>query len=607
MILDEANAVNNKKAAKGTIQFLKSDFTDPHIQQAIKIIAQARGVSEGQVQAHIAEGVKELAQYAAQAPLLYETMLENAVESETFKLFWETEAEIQTAPKFSVMMFNKLMRYITVERDEFFPLRSYIDRRRLQTPIINFNEHPHNAKGQITTAAATPSAKFIFNRPFMQKLMDYAHIKGVKGKGKKWESNGGEIPDEYVYIEFLIMHEFMHYSRDDFYYQKIIPGANPKIINWVGDFRTNYFLVKNGFEQLPIGLFCDNINYDRQKEYIDMYRLVESEMKKLKQDQDKGGEKLDDYGDDHEPGQEEGKNSDPSQTEGTTQEGAQDHDKQVEEEAAKKKDASKDDLKKADKNKQGEGKPGEKSNEPGTGKGAGSEVDYSSVMPTFNWKALIARFIKSARNMTQETYSRPSRRSLSGMEIIRQRGAGAVKPAERPLDYVDLSLMFILDCSGSMMSDLPKVYSNVNALLRQPVFARSEVYVMKFSGDVELYKGVFAKNKARKLTLADIAGKKKMGGPQYNLTMTQVFLKGEGGGTMFTAANRAAAESILKKGYNALMITDTDITYGENKDNILMLLKAYPKQVFLIFNNRESYIQWRQVTGWATANITYLT
>jgi len=47
------------------------------------------------------------------------------------------------------------------------------------------------------------------------------------------------------------------------------------------DFRSNYMLVKNGYDQLPIGLFSDHINYDRQGRYDAMVKLVHDEMKKL--------------------------------------------------------------------------------------------------------------------------------------------------------------------------------------------------------------------------------------------------------------------------------------------------------------------------------------
>jgi hypothetical protein len=113
--------------------------------------------------------------------------------------------------------------------------------------------------------------------------LDWAFLKGIKPKQIKYQNNGGKIPPEYAYIEFLLMHEYLHYSEADFYYHRIIPKANSKIINYVGDFRSNYLLVKSGYEQLPMGLFNDKINYDRQKTYREMYDVVKGEFDKMKE------------------------------------------------------------------------------------------------------------------------------------------------------------------------------------------------------------------------------------------------------------------------------------------------------------------------------------
>jgi hypothetical protein len=186
------------------------------------------------------------------------------------------------------------------ENDELWPLQGFIDKRRLnpnwlfvpqsvqtglhpshKTPAQPGDESTPSHYRNVDTAAASPSGDFIFSVHFCQKLLDYAHLKELKPMGKKYVSNGGDIPDEYAYIEFLIMHEAFHYAHEDFYYQDIIPDAKNKIINWVGDFRSNYLLVKSGYAQLPMGLYSDEINYDRQKTYRQMYDKVHEEMKKM--------------------------------------------------------------------------------------------------------------------------------------------------------------------------------------------------------------------------------------------------------------------------------------------------------------------------------------
>jgi hypothetical protein len=73
----------------------------------------------------------------------------------------------------------------------------------------------------------------------------------------------------------------MHFAYGDFNYSKQLPQFNHKVHNWASDFRSNYDLVKNNFAQLPIGLFSDHINSDRQGSYTDMAQLVHDELKKL--------------------------------------------------------------------------------------------------------------------------------------------------------------------------------------------------------------------------------------------------------------------------------------------------------------------------------------
>ena len=77
----------------------------------------------------------------------------------------------------------------------------------------------------INTAAATPKGEFLFNKKFMQELMDFAMVEGLHPKGKKYVSNGGNIPDCYAYIEFLIIHELLH---------ALFPQASEEVVEQAG-------------------------------------------------------------------------------------------------------------------------------------------------------------------------------------------------------------------------------------------------------------------------------------------------------------------------------------------------------------------------------------
>jgi hypothetical protein len=328
-----------KRRALGETAFSSSSLQDAHIQQLMALTAKLANVPLETVVAHVNHDIAKMMEGSKKAPILYETMIKNAAESAAYSVYWrahmppkkETMMDVlrraisgepelpklqienpqPVGERFRRYWFNMLLRHIKAEIPKFFPLRGFVDRRvalNIKIVFIPDPDLPDVSKYKIDTACATPNAEFVFNETFMQTLLDYAAIKQIKPQGAKYQCNGGDIPDGYAYIEFIILHELLHYTEEDFYYQKIIPDAHPTIINYVGDFRSNYNLVKSGYEQLPIGLFNDHVNFDRQNEYIQMYNLVKEELEKLKPEEREAIEgELDDQTDSHEPGQEEGK------------------------------------------------------------------------------------------------------------------------------------------------------------------------------------------------------------------------------------------------------------------------------------------------------------
>lgn len=620
-------AFDNKTAAAGTVGFNNSQLSDPYIQKAIQYISQHSGKSTKDIADIITAQVNKMGDTAKLVPSLYQTMMKNAIESEVFNLMWrgvpeDTEvAKIRRMMgmgddrkpvgndpvdvKFSDRMFMQLVRYIKADHDEFFPLRGFVDRRVQMNEdwVITPSQNPAYSKyNSIDTAAATPSGVFLFNRHFCQKLLDYASLKGLKGNGNKYKSNGGPIPDQYAYIEFLIIHELMHFSNDDFYYQHIIPDANPTIINWVGDFRSNYILVKNGYAQLPIGLYNDAINYDRQSEYIQMYRIVEAEMKKLnKDDQEKVKGEMDGQSDDHEPGQGEGKANQKAAGEAKGK-SAGDIDKNAER-VEKDVSDSKDAAEPAEPGQQGDPGKGESGSEGGAGqKDANQEIDYNKVAPSFSWQQIAKKFVGSASPKTLETYAKPHKRGATSADLIRQTGAGAIKPAEKLSEHVDISLMFVVDSSGSMSDAIARAYSNIAALLKQPQFKNSDCIIARFSSDYDLHKGNFAKNKAAKVgSLADKPTK-------YETTMQAVFNSHMGYSTNFKGQLVAEIQYALKNKYNVLIFSDSDIfSSAENLKNLKALAAMAPRNVFILFDKRETYIRWRSTPGsFTTPNISHM-
>lgn len=234
------------------------------------------------------------------------------------------------------------------------------------------------------------------------------------------------------------------------------------------------------------------------------------------------------------------------------------------------------------------------------GKGSNQSVDYAHLRPKFNWKHICQRFISSALPKAQESYTKPSRKSVTGMHVASQVGAAAIKPGEKIGEVVDLKLAFLLDCSGSMLGSVAQMFAEANKLLKDPRFAKSEVYVMKYSNTHEIYRGIFARDKAHRVK--DI-GERSAG--KYELTMKQVFANAEGGGTEISQQSHDDTLVLLGRGYNCLLLTDTDILWPHNIPLVLDLIKRYPRQMFVVMRDRNCYIEWRKATGIATPNISH--
>ena len=614
-------AFDNKRREFGEVKFSSTSLDDPHVKKIIDEIVSKHGIKREELIKGVEDRIKEFDDIAKKSPILYDTIKKNIVEQEIFDLM-EKHKVADTAPRFDVKIFSKLLRFIKIEHDQFFPLRNFIDHKYLYNPVVVLvpsNKPEHKKFNDVDTAAATPTGEFIFCKPFMQKLIDYAHIKGVTPKGKKYTGNGGEIPDEYAYIEFLIIHEFMHYTYADFHYQKKL-NANPKIINWVGDFRTNYLLVKSGFEQLPIGLFSDHVNYDRQKSYKEMYDIVKAEFDKLNKDeQQKVENMMDGLGDDHNQGEpndkessESGKNSQGSGGEPKDKkDDSSDGDSGVFDEL----DKNNEDIEKKISNgkeidKENEApQPEKKSSSSGTGSGRGGRAggkdgegttfDYSKVRPTFTWKKLLTKMVTDANNATEETFQKPHRRNITGVDLARQVGTAAMKPGEIPLDN-DIKMGFVVDSSGSMTSVISQVYANLHNLMKSKSNVRkSEFFLIKFSSSHHIYKCNFTQNKYKQLSsITDKTKEEKTG------SVKELFSQHFGSSTNFSTQLTHEIDQLARKKFNLLIMSDSDILYGENFENIKKLITEH-RNVFVILDSRHTFEAMCKQLKQVAKNVTY--
>jgi hypothetical protein len=309
--------------------------------------------------------------------------------------------------------------------------------------------------------------------------------------------------------------------------------------------------------------------------------------------------------DDHKPGEEEGKKSDATDGKDPAEinKGIDEHGKNIDKQTERKKDLTPEEEKAAEKAKSGQSRYNgdeKSSGEPGKGEGSGHKVDYSKIQPRFNWKALVKIFLASATNRSEETYAKPARRGVSQLDIARQTGAAAIKPAEKPLDCADAKIAFCFDSSGSMGGAIAQVFANANALLKTPAFRNVDCLVFKFDTKYKMYRCNFARNAASEVTnLKD----KPVDRP---IKVTDVFEKHLGGGTDFSDALVNELKIAAKQKWNTLIFSDSDIMAGHNMVNLMALIKEAPRNTFVIFSDRSGYIQFRTQSGISTPNISHL-
>lgn len=574
---------NVRKKDLGEVSFIKSKLSDKYIAHIIDEVSKETGVPASAIEAGIQKELDEIERLKQYSKKLYETMAANEVESQAFKLVQKSK-RLKDRVKFDPVTFAKLLRMIQKEhKGSFFPLRSPDDDRQLYfiAPILVPSDKPGNKEwNDVGTAAATGEGKFIFNTDFMQSLMDFANIKGLKPKGKKYVSNGGEIPDEYAYIEFLILHELFHYRYGDFKQAKLYTEYSHKIHNWASDFRSNYSLVKSGYEQLPIGLFSDHINLDRQGSYHELVKTVKEEMDKLpKSLQDWLSEVLNGKTDEHEhPGQDK---------KGTPMPGDFDPDKtheKIEGRVGNRKEEAKEGDEPGGEN---EEKPSQKGDRGDEGDASRREMfDYKNVKPKLNWRDLLDQFIRSTAEMTEDTYAKISRRGLTGAVTAAQAGAGAIKPGEINVEDDQMKMLFVMDASGSMSGHIPQTMSDIKRFITQHHGSLAKDFAMiKFSDGFRTY----IANIGKKQYVEAPRGKVPKNFKPEKGSVEKLFSETIGSSTNFTDKLVAEIEHFIKDGYNVIVFSDSDILVRGNIEEFTKLYNSARNQVFFIADRRSTF------------------
>lgn len=586
--LKEAFDIRRKEL--GEIPFKKSDINDPYIKELIYHASEKLGVPAIDIAKKIKDQIDKIEGFKKYSNILYETMAKNAVETAAFDLI-EHSKKLDKIP-YDQTIFHKLLTMVEHEHESFFPLRAPGENNYIfhVDPIIVPNSRwPQYSK--IETAAATATGHFIFNQPFMQKLLDWASIEGLKPKGKKYVSNGGTIPDEYGYIEFLIMHELLHYAYGDFQHGKRLKQYSHQEHNYASDFRSNYMLVKNGYSQLPIGLFSDFINYDRQGSYDKIVKTVHDELAKLPKPEKQQFEDMANL-DDHEsseqgePGDgEPGKAGKPGEDgEGPSQDDIQ---KDIEGKMSKRQEVS--DAPGPEDGKDGKSNKGKGKGGPGDSRmdKLGSIKDeIDKIKPKMNWKALIRKMMSSSVIIKDLSYAKPSRRSVTGVSIAAQTGAGAMKPGERNAEQEFNKLVLVFDTSGSMSDTIATVLAEAKALLKQMGRMSVPIGIVFFAGETQWFQINIGKNTYTELdNSSELGNTDKKSKPGYQ----NVLHLGGSGDTVFNSSLAGQLATLAGNGYNVMIFSDIDIATENNWPNFSKLWLKHKSNVFFIANNEKTW------------------
>ena len=232
------------------------------------------------------------------------------------------------------------------------------------------------------------------------------------------------------------------------------------------------------------------------------------------------------------------------------------------------------------------------------------EIDLE---PYYTWKDLIKQMVKNAiKQMYDTSYAKPSRKSATGATVRTATGAGAVKPGEKVQEDIDsFKIMLVLDTSTSMQGWIPKVLTETENLIKEignphlqfmmTYFSYGHIYVQV---NVEKdYYAVFKddmKNCEKPPKAADIR-------PGWK----NAFRLAGAGGTAFSDQMTADYIGLLKRKYNIIICSDSDLTWPDNLENFKKVFNADRKHVFFVAVSKGDYQKTCNAIGQHPSTFSY--
>lgn len=293
LILKEASDDTSKT------KFRETTIDSPEITKAIESVSAKTGVPADLLRKDIEKELEKIVKLQKYSPLMYEDMSKNAVETAAFNLIWSSKKYKDVSKNEwdldNEELFNKLLElFDRIELDltstHVMPFRFPKSSKRIVNlnpifiPNYAFPQYSNKkSKRFIKTAAVSQYGQFFFNKQFMEALLFYGSIIDVQPTGRLYERNGGPFPNNFCYIEFLIMHEIFHWTFEDIRKGNKYKKYSHLAKNLADDYANNALLVSLGYCQIPVGFFSSKLNYTNEQynTRIKLLRAVATELKKV--------------------------------------------------------------------------------------------------------------------------------------------------------------------------------------------------------------------------------------------------------------------------------------------------------------------------------------
>ena len=204
-----------------------------------------------------------------------------------------------------------------------------------------------------------------------------------------------------------------------------------------------------------------------------------------------------------------------------------------------------------------------------------------------NWKALIKKMVSTSVPAIDTTYTKPARRSVTGIPTAIQVGATAIKPGLKVREEKENKICLVFDTSGSMWGHVPTVMAEAQTLLGMVGKSKFPIMVVFFAGDSEWYKINLSQDSYQRI--GGISDADKPMAADAKKGWKTVLSLGGSGGTVFSDGLASDLGVLAGAGYNVMIFSDSDMLAASNWANLFILWKAHKQKVFYVANNEATW------------------